>query len=275
MNGRPELNGTVKTVGASVIEHYSSQQAQSFGEDPSLYDRFRPSYPRELMESVVAETADLPALEIGAGTGKATRALLALGKAVHALEPDRRMASVLEVNCADSAISVEYATLETASLPPSSYDLAVAAQSWHWVDPDIGYDLVGDALVEGGVLALIWHHPSHHQGMFGAALTHLYRRLAPSIAIPFPGSKASDYDPTTEPFSATKRFRTWSRLEHRWQRRLDAAGLIGWLCSSSEHRLLELEERAELMTGVAALIAEFDHEVSINMTTVAHLAYRV
>ena len=275
VSGRPELNGTIETAGAPVIERYSPQQAQIFGEDASLYDRFRPSYPRELMEAVVAETADLPVLEIGAGTGKATRALLALDKTVHALEPDQRMASVLEVNCAGSPLHVEYTALEMANLTPGSYDLAVAAQSWHWIDREFGYDLVADALVEDGVLALIWHHASPEQGIFGTALSQLYRRLASTIVDPFPGSKASDFDPATEPFAATKRFRTWSRLEHRWQRHLDAAGLIGWLCSGSDHRLLGVEERSELMTGIAALVAEFDHEVTINMTTVAHLAYRV
>jgi SAM-dependent methyltransferase len=269
------LNGTVETVGASVIERYPPQKAQIYGEDAALYDRFRPSYPRELMEAIVAETTNLPVLEIGAGTGKATRALLALGKAVHVLEPDRRMASVLEGSCAGGPVEVENVGLEAANLAPGSYDLVVAAQSWHWVDRELAYDQVADALVEGGVLALIWHRPSPEQGIFGAALSQLYRRLAPNVLDPFPGAGGADFDPATEPFAATKRFRTWSRLEHRWQRHLDAAGLVGWLCSGSDHRVLGVDERSELMTGIAALVAEFDHQVTINMTTIAHLAYRV
>ena len=98
-------------------------------------------------------------LEIGAGTGKATRALLALGKTVHALEPDTRMASVLELNCGDGSMRVERATLEDADLPTQAFDLALAAQAWHWVDPKVGYDLVADALVQSGTLALMWHFP--------------------------------------------------------------------------------------------------------------------
>lgn len=258
-----------------MIEPRGAEQAQIFGEDAVLYDRFRPSYPRDLMEAVVAESGELPVLEIGAGTGKATKALLALGKRVHALEPDRRMAAILETACAGGPVTVEYATLETADLRPSSFGLAVAAQSWHWVDREIAYDLVADTLTEGAGLALVWHHPRPDQGLLGEALKQLYTELAPTMPHLWPGVRASGFDPAAEPFAATKRFRTWSRIEHRWERHLDPAGLVGWLCSTSEHRLLPIDQRTQLMTGVAALAAELGPELAIDMTTIAHLAYRV
>lgn len=259
-----------------MVGRYSAEQAQIFGEDPALYDRFRPTYPRELMETIVAATAsDLPVLEIGAGTGKATKAMLALGKEVHALEPDPRMAAVLDLKCKGEAIRIEQATLEGARLVRESYDLVLAAQTWHWVDADVGYHQAADALVQGGVLALIWHHPEREQGLLGVALEQLYAELAPSIDHLWPGQKGIDFDPGREPIAATTRFSGWSRLEHRWQRQLDPAGVIGWLCSSSDHRLLPIEDRVQLMSGVAALLAELGDEVAVNMTTVAHVAYRI
>lgn len=250
-------------------------QSTIFGEDPDLYDRFRPGYPRELMETVVAATSDLPVLEIGAGTGKATKALLALGKAVHALEPDARMAALLDFKCRGEALRIENVSLEDAMLVRESYDLVLAAQAWHWVDPEIAYDAAADSLVQGGVLALLWHHPDDDQGLLGAALEQLYAELAPSIDHFLPGSKGLDYEPTREPRSATARFGGWSRIEHRWKRTLDAPSLIGWLCSSSDHRLLPVEERLQLMSGVAAVMSELGDEVSVNMATVAHMAYRI
>ncbi len=258
-----------------MIEPHGREQAQIFGEDPTLYERFRPGYPRELMEAVVADTGRGPVLEIGAGTGKATRALVALGKKVHALEPDARMAAVLELNCGSGLTRVDHTRLETISLPPESYDLAVAAQAWHWVDREVGYDLVANALIPHGRLALLWHHPQPRQGLLGEAMQQLYARVAPDIPHIWPGTKAIDFDPTVEPFAATKRFRSWARREHLWYRRLDAAGLVGWLCSSSEHRLLPIEQRTELMAAVAALVQELGGEVVVNMATVAHTGYRV
>ncbi len=258
-----------------MADRYASGQSQIFGEDPALYERFRPGYPRTLMEAVVAETGDLPVLEIGAGTGKATKALIALGKRVHALEPDPRMAAFLRMSCGPGLEAVEHATVEDARLPLAGFSLAVAAQSWHWVDPTVGYDRVADSLVPHGRLALMWHHPQSNQGLMGEAVAQLYARLAPEVPHIWPGTKASDFDPTTEVFSATKRFRSWSREAHSWQRRLDAPGLIGWLCSSSEHRLLPIEQRSELMLGIGALVQELGGQVVVNMMTVAHTAYRV
>ena len=257
------------------MERYPAGQAQIFGEDPALYERFRPGYPRELMESVVADTGDGPVLEIGAGTGKATRALLALGKRVHALEPDARMAAVLQVQCGPGLTRVDHTALEHAQLPSDYFALVLAAQAWHWVDAEVGYDLVANALMPNGRLALIWHHPQERQGMLGEALTQLYARIAPDLPAVWPGLKASDFDAATEPFAATRRFRTWSRQEHLWHRRLDAPGLVGWLCSSSDHRLMPVEQRTELMAGVASLVDQFGGQVVVNMKTVAHTAYRV
>ncbi len=257
------------------MERYPRGQAQIFGEDPALYERFRPGYPRELMEAVVADTGDGPVLEIGAGTGKATRALIALGKRVHALEPDARMAAVLQAQCAQGLTCVDHAALEHAELPPGHFALVVAAQSWHWVDAEVGYDLVADSLMSNGRLALIWHHPLERQGMLGEAIAQLYARLAPDMPAVWPGRKASDFDAGNEPFAATRRFRTWSKQEHLWHRRLDGPGLVGWLCSSSDHRLLPVEQRTELMAAVAALVNQLGGQVVVNMKTVAHTAYRV
>ncbi|MEL7155836.1 MAG: class I SAM-dependent methyltransferase [Actinomycetota bacterium] len=259
-----------------MVDPYPRQQAQIFGDDAPSYDRFRPAYPRELLEEIVERSGPTtPVLEIGAGTGKATKALTALDRRVHALEPDRRMAAVLEVNCAGSPVTVEHATLESARLAPEHFHLAVAAQSWHWVDPLVGYDLVADALVPDGTLALLWHHPREDQGMFGAALERLYAELAPSIDAVLPGDKARRFDPELEPEPAGERFDEWLRLEHRWRRTLDAPNLIGWLCSSSDHRLLPVAERSALMSGVAALVGEFGGTVTIAMSTVAHLGRRI
>ena len=74
-----------------------SDRALSFGARAEAYERFRPGYPAELFDRVIAY-AGRPvrsALEIGAGTGKATRVLAARGVAVTATEPDGAMLAEL------------------------------------------------------------------------------------------------------------------------------------------------------------------------------------
>jgi len=87
------------------------EQGLVFGEVAEQYDRARPSYPDALFDTII-EYGGLAlgdvALEIGAGTGKATRGFLARGIAVHALEPSPGMAAVLR----DHGVDAEETTFE-------------------------------------------------------------------------------------------------------------------------------------------------------------------
>ncbi len=68
-----------------------------FNEVPELYDRVRPAYPDELFADLVAITGmdrRSPVLEVGCGTGQATRSLAALGCSVTAVEPGAGMAAL-------------------------------------------------------------------------------------------------------------------------------------------------------------------------------------
>ncbi len=101
------------------------------GEIAAEYDAFRPSYPDALFDAVI-EFGDLQAgdraLEIGAGTGKATVGFLARGFAVQALEPSPEMAAVLRTKC----VEVEPTLFEAWTPPAEGFNLVYAAQAWHW-----------------------------------------------------------------------------------------------------------------------------------------------
>ncbi|MFV0259953.1 MAG: class I SAM-dependent methyltransferase [Acidimicrobiales bacterium] len=245
-----------------------------FGEAVALYDRFRPSYPRDVIEAVVADAGAGPVLEVGAGTGKATKALLALGHPVHAIEPDGRMAGALTLNCPSDAVTVVPTTFEQAGLTAGGYRLVVAAQSWEWVDPSVAYERAAMALGPGGHLALVWHQPAPGQGLFGEAIRHIYRRVEPHLARTIlPGSATVSFRPGRVA-AATAAFPTWTRVEHEWSRDIDAAGLVGWLCSEVRYLVLDPERRTRLMVAVARLVDEFGGIVSVPMTTVAHIGRR-
>ena len=75
----------------------------AFGDVAQLYDRARPSYPSELIDDVLAFSGAAPgdrALEVGAGTGKATVRFAERGLEVLALEPSPGMAAVASRSCA-------------------------------------------------------------------------------------------------------------------------------------------------------------------------------
>ncbi|WP_414169340.1 class I SAM-dependent methyltransferase [Streptoverticillium reticulum] len=111
-----------------------SARRRSFGEVAEAYDAARPDYPDQLVAGVVefADLREAPALEVGAGTGKATRAFAVHGLTMTCIEPDQRMAGVLSRTCAGlPGVTVETGEFETRQ-PDHRYGLLFSGQAWHW-----------------------------------------------------------------------------------------------------------------------------------------------
>lgn len=130
-----------------------TERARSFGAVAAAYEQYRPGYPDELVSEVLAY-AGRPvrtALEIGAGTGKATRAFAARGVAVTASDPDAAMLAELRRHGPDTVTTAQGA-LEDLPVTPA-YDLVFAAASLHWTSPEGRWTRVAGMLVPGGAFA--------------------------------------------------------------------------------------------------------------------------
>jgi SAM-dependent methyltransferase len=128
-------------------------RALSFGMVAEAYERFRPAYPGELVDIVMAY-AGRPvrtALEIGAGTGKATRLFAQRGVTVTAVEPDGAMLTELRKHVPANVRTVQAAFEDVR--PGQSYGLVYAAAALHWTNPDGRWSHVATLLEPGGVFA--------------------------------------------------------------------------------------------------------------------------
>ncbi|GAA5155765.1 class I SAM-dependent methyltransferase [Nocardioides marinquilinus] len=130
-----------------------STRARRFGSVAAAYERYRPGYPDALVERVLAYAGRRvrTALEIGAGTGKATRAFAAHGVRVTATEPDAAMLAELRRHVPPSVTPVR-ASLETLATD-ERFDLVHAAAALHWTDPAQRWPRVAALLVPGGAFA--------------------------------------------------------------------------------------------------------------------------
>jgi ubiquinone/menaquinone biosynthesis C-methylase UbiE len=128
--------------------------ARSFGSVADAYDRGRPGYPAEAASWLVGDEP-VTVLEIGAGTGKLTEALVALGHEVHATDPDDAMLAVLRERLPDVPTSV--ASAEGLPATDQSYDVVVSGQAFHWFDHDRALPEIARVLRPGGQLALVWN----------------------------------------------------------------------------------------------------------------------
>src|ERR1051326_1170096 len=176
-------------------------RARSFGATAANYDRFRPRYPDQLVDDVVAMLPGRDVLEVGAGTGIATAAFAARGMAMTCVEPDAEMAAVLSAKLADHAdLRVDVATCQdwSAARPAGApgFDGLICAQAWHWTDLETRWTDAGAALREGGVLALFWNEDGYADPQVRQAYTAAYERRGIEIRSvgPAPESKADGGD---------------------------------------------------------------------------------
>jgi SAM-dependent methyltransferase len=135
------------------------QGRRVFGSDPEAYDRARPGHAERVYEILVERCGlgkGTSLLEVGPGTGQATRRLLELGAdPLVAIEPNEDLARYLARSVGDR-VEIRVIPLEDAELRQSSFDLAAAASSFHWIDEQTGLATVFDALRPGGWIALWW-----------------------------------------------------------------------------------------------------------------------
>jgi hypothetical protein len=125
-----------------------------FGTAAETYERFRPGYPDEVVDRTLAYAGRpvATAVEIGAGTGKATRAFASRGISIVALEPDPEMYAVLQRETAGLPVSTVRTTFEEYHGPRTR--LLYAAAAWHWTEASTRWTHAAGLLEPGGVLAL-------------------------------------------------------------------------------------------------------------------------
>ncbi|MGI8646069.1 MAG: class I SAM-dependent methyltransferase [Nocardioides sp.] len=130
---------------------------EHFDKVATVYARGRPPYPERVWTLLTEHGVLRPGallLEIGAGSGQATAALVAGGARVDAVEPGPRLAADLRRRLPN--VQVAEGRIEDQDLPGSRYDAAVAATSLHWVDLAVVLPRVHHALRPGGLLAAWW-----------------------------------------------------------------------------------------------------------------------
>jgi SAM-dependent methyltransferase len=122
----------------------------TFDQVAELYDRARPTYPPALMDEVAALGPRI--LEIGPGTGQATRALVERGADVTAVELGPQLAAIARANVPEADVVV--ADFETWEPERADFDAVVAFTAFHWLDGATRYARAATLLRSGGALAV-------------------------------------------------------------------------------------------------------------------------
>ena len=177
---------------ARLPEPAARSYGKVFDEIAVEYDRRRPAYPDELVDQA-CQVAGIGSgdhvLEVGCGSGQLTRALVARGLHVTALEPGKSLIALARQNL-EGAGEVEFvnARFEDALLPREQFQAVFCASAFHWIDPEVGWQKAADVLVPGGTLALVSYFglEEARSKLDQEAALAAVRNAAPDVAADWP-----------------------------------------------------------------------------------------
>lgn len=131
----------------------------TFNNQATLYNEARPKYPTELF-STLTKILNLPTdahlLEIGPGTGQATKPFAEKGYSITAVEPGENLVEVFKQELRYyNNVQIITSSYEDAKLPADTFDLVYAATAFHWINPEIRFKKTYSLLKSDGFIAII------------------------------------------------------------------------------------------------------------------------
>lgn len=242
--------------------------ATGFASAADAYERGRPGYPEEAI-AWMAERLDLregrDVLDLAAGTGKLTRALVPSGARVIAVEPIDEMREQLFRALPD--VDAFHGTAESIPLPDGSVDAITYGQAFHWFRADEALREIRRVLRTGGSLALVWNV----RDLSDPLQARIHEILAPY-------GKGVSTHRGLDPGQAIAGSGLFGRVEHRswpYVQRLSRAHLVDRIASISYIAILDPDTRAEVLSRVLAAAEGLPEPISIPYTTEVYVAARL
>jgi SAM-dependent methyltransferase len=214
--------------------------ARSFGLVAHAYERARPGYPEDAVRWLVGGEP-LDVVDLGAGTGKLTRSLVALDHRVTAIEPLPQMLEHIP-ETAPGAFAI-LGDAELIPLPDEYADVVTAAQSFHWFDHALALPEIARVLRPQGRLALVWNVRDDRE------------EWVAKLSVTIGGERLDDGD-ADAPVEASGLFGPVERATFTWTQRLDRATLRDLVLSRSYCASMAPGEQEEVLAAVARLFDE-------------------
>ena len=246
----------------SELQHPDSRAFECVAE---LYERVRPSYPDEAVAWLATRLgvdATSTVLDLGAGTGKLTRAFVGRVARVIAVEPGLEMLAQLRRTVPEA--EALHGAAEAIPLPDDAVDAVVCGQSFHWFKRDDALREIRRVLRAGGGLGLIWNMRDPDDPVQDE-ITALLQPFVP------PGRSAL---PTTVATFVAEAFGELENAAFSFEQELDADGVADRILSISFVAAASEERQAALAAALRALVAERGGRVAFRYRTEAYVAVR-
>jgi SAM-dependent methyltransferase len=224
----------------------------AFAEVAGAYERGRPSYPEDAVRWLTG-SKPCDVVDLGAGTGKLTRALVALGHRVTAVEPLAEMRRELEE--AVPGIQAVSGNAESMPLEDGSADVVTCAQSFHWFDHSVALPEIARILRPGGRLALVWNTRDDRENWVAQLSEIIGNESVAELDVELPIRESGLFDVV-------------ERAEFRFTQALDRETLLDLVLSRSYCAKLPQEDRIPILEEVGRLYDTTAGETGIQLAYV-------
>lgn len=241
--------------------------ARGFGPAAEAYERGRPDYPAAAVSALVERLELRPGrmvLDLAAGTGKLTRALVPTGATIVAVEPIPEMRAQLEKRV--PGVVAMTGTAERIPLGDAYVDAVTVASAFHWFRTDEALREIHRVLRPGGGLALIWNTRDEHDPL-QAAISALLQPLADET----PRRRGRDWRAVLDESGL---FTPCETSVYRHRQELDEDGLVDRVLSISVVASASASRRAEIDQQVRALARDREGHMVLPYLTELYLAFR-
>ena len=229
----------------------------SFDTVAEVYDGVRPSYPPDLFDSLFEMLPPEPTIiEVGPGTGQATKDLLDRGAFVHAVEIGPTMAGILRSNLPSNRLRVSVGAFETTGIRLAPADAVFAATAYHWVAKEAQTDRPATILRPGGLVAivdLIQVESPDDAGFFETAQP-IYERYGVSHIGPPPPHRDEVDPPIRTVLDNDARFESTSVRRYDWNQTYSAERYRQLMLSYSVTQMMDEPDRQGLLDEVESLV---------------------
>jgi len=232
-----------------------------------IYDEVRTGYPEELVEDILG-LSGLPSngriLEIGCGPGNATLSFARRGYRILAVELGEHLCALAAERCrAYPGVEIVNLAFEDWQLDERAFDLAVAADSFHWIPPEVGYPKVAAALKDSGSAAFFWRVPVDAKTDLSGAIDSVYQETAPQFINPDKRFTAEWLvGVILKNFRASGQFGEVTTKQYSWSETLTAEQYIRGLRTFSMHQGIDEVMREKLYARIGEVIEGFGGKVT-------------
>jgi trans-aconitate methyltransferase len=229
----------------------------AFNEAAATYDGVRPSYPGELFDALFQMLPSQPEIvEVGPGTGKATKDLLARGASVLAIEIGPAMAATLRSNLPSDRLRISVGDFEVTEIATGEADAVLAATAYHWISPGAQTDRPAALLRPGGLMAIVdlIQVASPDDAGFFAAAQPIYEHYGQGHTGPPAPTRASVDPPIRAALDADDRFDSVAVRQYDWDQTYSAADYRNLMLSYSSTQMMEESDRQGLLDDIESFI---------------------